>query len=188
MKLAPRWRAPDPTAMLKKPAPSFDEPLEMLAACHERIEAQLCILERLGAHLETKGCDAEARSAAQAVLRYFDTGGALHHQDEDGDLFPLLRARAAAQGRVEIAAAVEELEREHETMDAQWCRLRQRLLAIAEGEARLDPEEVASFAWLYRRHLDRESVALIPFAREALDADERAALGTRMAARRTKAA
>ncbi|MGH8668869.1 MAG: hypothetical protein ACREUH_06505 [Burkholderiales bacterium] len=32
--------------MLKVPAPSFDEPLEMLAACHERIEAQLGTLER----------------------------------------------------------------------------------------------------------------------------------------------
>jgi hemerythrin-like domain-containing protein len=174
--------------MLEKPAPSFDQPLEMLAACHERIEAQLRTLERLGPHLEAKGCDAEARSAAHAVLRYFDSGGALHHQDEDGDLFPLLRARAAAQGRDEIAAAVEELEREHETMAAQWRRLRQCLAAIAQGEARLDADEVARFAWLYRRHLDRESAALMPFAREALDAQERAALGSRMAARRGKAA
>jgi hemerythrin-like domain-containing protein len=149
----------------------------MLAACHERIEAQLRALERLGPHLEAKGCDAEAHSAAQAVLRYFDSGGALHHQDEDGDLFPLLRARAAA---------VEELEREHETMAAQWQRLRENPVAIAQGEPRLDAEEVVRFAWLYRRHLDRESAALMPFAREALDAAERAALGSRMAARRAK--
>jgi hemerythrin-like domain-containing protein len=126
----------------------------MLAACHERIEAQLRTLERLGPHLEAKGCDAEAR--------------------------------AAAQGRDEIAAAVEELEREHETMEAQWRRLREHLLAIAQGEARFDTEEVARFAWLYRRHLDREAAALMPFAREALDAQERAALGSRMAARRNK--
>jgi hemerythrin-like domain-containing protein len=171
-----------------KPAPSFDQPLEMLAACHEGIEAQLSTLERLGPHLEARGCDAQARSTAQAVLRYFDSGGALHHQDEDGDLFPLLRARAAAQGRDEIAAAVGELEREHETMEAQWRRLRERLVAIAQGEARLEADEVARFAWLYRRHLDRERAALMPFAREALDAQERAALGSRMAARRGKAA
>jgi pyridoxamine 5'-phosphate oxidase len=170
--------------MLKKPGPSFDEPLEMLAACHERIEAQLATLERLGPHLETHGCDAEARSAAQAVLRYFDTGGTLHHQDEDEDLFPLLRHRAAAQGRAEIAAAIDELEREHETMDSQWERLRQRLLAIVEGEARLDSEEVTRFAWLYRRHMDREGAAVLPFARETLETPERAALGERMAARR----
>jgi hemerythrin-like domain-containing protein len=170
--------------VLKPPGPSFDEPLEMLAACHERIEAQLATLERLVPHLETKGCDAEAQSAARAVLRYFDTSGALHHQDEDHDLFPLLRARAAAQGRREIAAAIEELEREHETMDAQWKRLRERLLAVTEGEARLDPEEVARFAWLYRRHMDLETAAVLPFARETLDDETRAQLGSRMAARR----
>jgi hemerythrin-like domain-containing protein len=171
-------------AMNSNPAPSFDQPLEMLAACHERIEEKLKLLERLAPHLETKGCDADAQSAAHAVLRYFDTSGVWHHQDEDEDLFPLLRTRAAARGRAEIAAAVEELEREHETMDSQWHRLRQRLLAITEGEPRLDPEEVARFAWLYRRHMDRESAALLPFAREALDAADLASLGERMAARR----
>ena len=172
----------DPTR--SNSAPSFDQPLEMLAACHERIEEKLVVLERLTPHLETKGCDGEAQSAAHSVLRYFDTAGVFHHQDEDRDLFPILRTRAAARGRPEIAAAVDELEREHETMDGQWLRLRQRLLAITEGEPRLDPEEVARFAWLYRRHMDRESAALLPFAREALDASDRAALGERMAARR----
>jgi pyridoxamine 5'-phosphate oxidase len=169
---------------LNSSGPSFDQPLEMLAACHERIEEKLAALERLTPHLEKSGCDAEARAAALAVLRYFDTAGVYHHQDEDQDLFPLLRTRAAAQGRIAIAAAIEELEREHETMDAQWRRLRQRLLAVTEGEPRLDVEEVTRFAWLYRRHMDREGTAVLPFAREVLDAAERAALGERMAARR----
>jgi hemerythrin-like domain-containing protein len=170
--------------MLKKPAPSFDEPLEMLAACHERIEAQLATLERLGPHLEKQGCDPEAKAAAQAVLRYFDTSGKFHHEDEDHDLFPLLRARAALAGRPEVAAAIDELEREHETMEGQWTRLRARLVAVAAGEARLDPEDVARFAWLYRRHMDREATAVLPFARETLDPAQRALLGERMAARR----
>jgi len=170
--------------MTDKLSPSFDQPLEMLAACHERIEEKLAVLERLGPHLEKSGCDAEASAAAQSVLRYFDTAGVYHHQDEDQDLFPLLRVRAAAQGRPEIAAAIDELEREHETMDAQWRRLRQRLLAVTEGEPRLAVEEVTRFAWLYRRHMEREGAAVLPFAREMLDAAERVALGERMAARR----
>ena len=168
----------------KPPAPGFDEPLEMLAACHERIEEQLATLERLVRHLETRGCDADARAAAQAVLRYFDTAGALHHQDEDEDLFPLLRSHAVRRERPEVAGALDELEREHATMHAQWTRLRTRLLAITEGEARIDPEDVARFAWLYRRHMERETAAVLPFAREALGEGERAALGERMAARR----
>jgi pyridoxamine 5'-phosphate oxidase len=168
----------------KQPGPGFDEPLEMLEACHERIQSQLATLERLGPHLETKGCDAEAKSAAQAVLRYFDTSGAFHHQDEDQDLFPTLRARAAGQNRADVTAALEELEREHEAMDAQWKRLRERLKAIAGGEPRLDSEAVARFIWLYRRHMDREATTVLPFARQVLDAAQRTELGKRMAARR----
>jgi pyridoxamine 5'-phosphate oxidase len=170
--------------VIKQPGPGWDEPLEMLEACHERIHSQLGTLERLAPHLETKGCDAEAKSAAQAVLRYFDTSGAMHHQDEDQDLFPVLRTRAAAQARPDITTAIDELMREHETMDAQWKRLRERLHAIVAGAPRLDLEEVARFAWLYRRHMDREATAVLPFARQALDQATRAELGKRMAARR----
>ena len=170
--------------VLKQPGPGFDEPLEMLEACHERIQAQLATLERLGPHLEKKGCDAEARAAAQAVLRYFDTSATFHHQDEDLDLFPLLRVKAAAAARADVSAAIQELEEEHQGMQRQWKRLRERLTAVAAGEPRLSAEEVASFAWLYRRHMDREATAVLPFARSVISRDEREALGRKMAARR----
>lgn len=170
--------------MLKEPGPSFDQPLEMLGACHGRIEAQLATLERLVPHLEKNGCDDEARMAARAVLRYFDSGGRLHHLDEDEDLFPLLRGRAAARGRAEISGVIDELEREHESMESQWRRLRERLLAIVEGAPRLGAEEVARFAWLYRRHMETESAAVLPFAREVLDAEDLKSLGERMMSRR----
>jgi hemerythrin-like domain-containing protein len=164
--------------------PDFDEPLEMLSACHESIETQLSALERLVEHLAKHGCDFEARSAAQGLLRYFDTSGALHHQDEDQDLFPLLRVSAARLGHPEVAAAIDELEREHATMDRQWKRLRKELGAVATGEGRLDVEDVVRFAWLYRRHIDRESAAVLPFAKQTLAANQLRALGERMAARR----
>jgi pyridoxamine 5'-phosphate oxidase len=170
-----------------KTGPTFEQPLEMLEACHERIQSQLATLERLGPHLETKGCDAEAKSAAQAVLRYFDTAGVFHHEDEDHDLFPVLRVKAEAQERRDVTAAIDELTEEHKTMDAQWQSLRGELQAVAGGDPRIAVEDVARFAWLYRRHMDREATAVLPFARHALDAAERATLGKRMAARRNVA-
>lgn len=166
-------------------APGFDQPLEMLAACHERIEAQLATLERMVEQVAVRGCDAAAQAAARGVLRYFDTSGVYHHQDEDEDLFPLLRARAAALGRIEVAAAIDELEREHATMDAQWRRLRETLSAIAVlRDVQVDAEQVARFAWLYRRHMERETMLVLPFANEVLEQEQRTELGTRMAARR----
>ena len=165
--------------------PGFDEPLDMLQACHGRIEEQLDTLEKLAEHLPARGADAMAQSAAKAVLRYFDTSGAYHHQDEDEDLFPLLRRRAGALGRTEVAAAIDELEREHATMDAQWRRLRETLSSIAAlREAQVDAGAVARFAWLYRRHMERETMLVLPFANEVLGQEERTELGTRMAARR----
>src|SRR5687768_11399199 len=85
---------------LPKPVAAFDEPLEMLEACHQKIEAQLATLERILPHLRQHGADADAKSAARAVMRYFDTAGVLHHRDEDEDLFPLLRRLAALGARM----------------------------------------------------------------------------------------
>ena len=167
-----------------KLAPTFDEPVEMLSACHERIEAQLRTLERLVPHLERKGCDDAARRAAQGVIRYFDTAGRLHHEDEEVDLFPLLRRRAAERGRGEIAGVIDELERDHESMHALWQHLGAGLAAVAAGDGRLDAAETDRFARLYRRHIERESASVLAFAREILSELERRTLGERMAARR----
>lgn len=162
----------------------FQNPLAALRDCHVRIEERLGALEGLVEHLVNRGADATAQSTAKDVLRYFDTAGTWHHQDEDEDLFPLLRELAARQGRSEIAAVIEELEREHGTMLGLWRALRDSLERVAQGEPRLDPEPVERFAWLYRRHMDRESAAVLPFATQALSSQTLAALGERMAARR----
>lgn len=165
--------------------PHFDEPLELLEACHARIETQLAMLERLVANVAQHGCDLGAREAARFIMRYFDTAGVQHHRDENEDLFPLLRSKAAELGRPEVSAVINELERDHETLDLQWSRLRARLNAVTRGaDASLAPADIAGFAWLNRRHMEKEAALVLPFAKEALDAQERAALGERMAARR----
>ena len=170
---------------LPKPLPTFDEPLEMLAACHDKIEAQLATLERLVPHVAAHGCDAAACEAAQAVMRYFDTAGEAHQRDEDEDLFPLVRAAAACNGRKEIAATLYELEREHVNMDQLYSQVRAQLAAIVAGEAALlDAGLVMRFAWIHRRHMRLEADLILPYAREVLGPSQRAALGERMAARR----
>lgn len=168
-----------------KPSAGFDEPLEMLRSCHERIEAQLATLERLVPHLRDKGADAEAQAAAKAVIRYFDTSGVLHHRDEDEDLFPLLRSLASERGRPEVCAVMDELQREHATMDLEWSRLRAGLDGVVHGRAEGVGEDIVTpFAWVYRRHMQNEEAAVLPFAREVLQDTVRAELGKRMAARR----
>jgi len=62
----------------------FDDPVAMWMGCHRRIEKQLKTLSKLCAHVAGEGVDAEASSAAQSILRYFEKSGAHHHEDEDG--------------------------------------------------------------------------------------------------------
>jgi len=162
-------------------APSFDDPLGMLSACHRRIERQLATLDRLQRHLPEHGCDADARAAARGILRYFDSAAPNHHADEEASVFP--RLRSAAPGRAEVLIA--ELEREHRALAANWRRLRPLLAGIAAGaRANLSPKQVAEVRVAYEGHIAKEENGLIPLAAQALDAPALAQVGSEMAARR----
>src|SRR5260221_11412289 len=105
-------------------AVGFDDPLEMLLACHRRIEKQLDTLKRLRARLSARGIDAEASSAAQAVLRYFGHAAMSHHDDEEKDLFPLLEQRITDAGeKGGFAALGPGAARDHQEVQATGLKL-----------------------------------------------------------------
>lgn len=162
-------------------APGFDDPLEMLSACHERIRAQCATLEKLRLYLPEHGCDRQARQAALAILRYFDTAGRHHHADEEQDLFPLL---LATQHAAALALVAHLLER-HTELDAAWDSLRIRLTCIAAGTAPLLEEQtVRDFIALYQTHIALENAQLLPLAKELLNTAQLETLGRKMSARR----
>lgn len=165
--------------MLPAHAPGFDDPLAMLRACHERILRQCATLEKLVAHLPTHGADRAARAAAAEVHRYFSTAGRHHHEDEEQDLFPLLRADPA------LAALLAGLHGEHVRMEALWRQLEPLLVAPDSIHAPDDfAEQVREFNMLYRAHIERENIELLPRAAQLLPAAVLAVIGARMAARR----
>jgi len=51
------------------PAAGFEVPLEMLAACHQRVQSQCATLLRLVPHMAAHGADRQAQEAATAVMR-----------------------------------------------------------------------------------------------------------------------
>ncbi len=162
-------------------APSFDDPLGMLAACHGRIERQLSTLDRLQRHLPEHGADIDARAAARGILRYFDTAAPNHHADEEASLFPrLLHARP---DRAQPLLA--DLARDHEALARKWRRLRPLLAGIAAGtRANLSAGQVADVRAAYAAHIAREESELIPLAAATLDRAALAQIGSEMAARR----
>lgn len=162
-------------------APTFATPLEMLRACHGRIMDQCGTLHKLLQHLATHGCDVQAQQAARAILRYFDTAGQYHHQDEELDLFPLLLASQNSETRELIG----KLLRDHKEMEAAWQRLRQPLFDITQGHTTtLDASVVGNFSSVYERHIDLENAQLLPLSARLLSAGQIDDLGNKMAARR----
>lgn len=162
-------------------APSFDDPLEMLRACHGRIEAQCVTLGRLVVYLSSHRRDEQAVQAARAILRYFDTSGKYHHQDEERDLFPALLATKDLSAQTLIARLLHE----HHGLEAAWGNLRPLLVAIAEAHsATLDDTVVRHFIEVYARHIDVENGTLLPLAARFLSKEQLQHIGQNMAARR----
>ncbi len=105
------------------PAAGFDEPFDLLAGCHDRVRRSLQLLRRLVDHVRDKGVDADARSAATDVLRYFDVAAPQHHLDEERHVLPVLEA----SGDGALMAAARRLRNDHDAMAAQWKTLRMSL-------------------------------------------------------------
>jgi hemerythrin-like domain-containing protein len=167
------------------PAVGFDQPFEMLEACHERVQRSLALLARLIAHIDGNGHDEQSRAAARDVLRYFDLAAPHHHEDEERHVFP----RLLAVGDAALAADVQRLRADHLRMAALWGELRIALQGwAADGAA--GPIDAASratagaFRAAYDGHIELEEGRVFPAARGLTDTAAAAAMGEEMAARR----
>jgi hemerythrin-like domain-containing protein len=167
------------------PAAGPEAPLDMLGACHTRVEKQCRTLERLAPHLAQHGSDGAAQEAAQAVLRYFETAAVHHHADEEQDLFPALLEAMAGSDAVCIRELTRELLAEHRQLEQRWSALSPQLQAIARGQAQLlQPTQVNDFVVGYRSHIHKEDTELLPMARRLLDESQLQRIGQAMRQRR----
>lgn len=169
------------------PGVGLGTPLELLSACHTRVEKQCQTLERLQAHLPVHGSDLPAQEAASAILRYFDTAARHHHEDEEQDLFPALLESMAGSDAVCIQDLTTALMLEHRELEKLWYALRLRLSDIAQGQAttQLAADEVNTFTQRYRAHIEREDRDLLPMAARLLGEEALQAISQAMQARRT---
>jgi hemerythrin-like domain-containing protein len=160
--------------------------MEMLVACHERVQRSLDLLDRLQQHVRASGCDAQARSAARDVLRYFDLAAPLHHQDEELHVFPALLSGPDVALR-QLAGA---LIADHRRMETAWAAAREVLVAIAQdaaGTLRISAAQttaLSDFAALYDLHIEREEALAYPAALARLSATDLQRMSQDMMARR----
>lgn len=170
---------------VRAPGVGFDQPFEMLDACHERVQRSLALLQRIVDHVDQHGHDDDSRSAAGDVLRYFDLAAPHHHDDEERHVFPPLLNHPDA----EVRGAVAQLQRDHLRMGAQWARLRRVLLNWRDARpapaiAPADRQLIEEFAAAYPPHIALEEALVYPAARTAVTAEQLARIGEEMAARR----
>ncbi len=167
------------------PAAGFEAPLEMLSACHGRVESQCQTLLRLVPHLAAKGSDLAAREAAQNVMRYFDTSAKHHHADEEEDLFPVLLKAAPEAEIVRLRKLIDTLLGQHRELEQAWSQIRWKLEGIWLGmKPDLNAEEVARMVDLYRVHIALEEDELLPLAARLLADAQLDVVGRAMRLRR----
>lgn len=171
------------------PAVGFDQPFDMLEACHERVQRSLGLLQRIMDHIDREGHDASSRSATADVLRYFDIAAPLHHEDEELHVFPALKDADDPH----LQEAVRTLQADHVRMAALWAQLRPALVAWRD-----DPAAVAidlatrtlaqAFMGQYDAHIETEEGLVYPAAKTCFDAPGLARIGGEMQARRRQPA
>ena len=166
------------------PVIGFEQPFEMLEACHDRVRRSLALLGRLIEHIDRHGHDDKSRGAASDVLRYFDIAAPLHHQDEERHVFPML-----ADSGDQLSAAVAGLRVDHERMEVLWGALRVALIAWsgpdAAGEIGDDVRAQASrYEQLYGRHLLIEENLVFPASRAQMDSGRLGEMSVEMQRRR----
>jgi len=167
-----------------KLAAGFEQPFEMLQACHERVERMLALLQRLRDHVRAQGSDDQARQAARDVLRYFDIAAPKHHEDEELHVFPAL----AALNDEHVTQVVSQLQQDHLQMEKRWQAARQLLLALAEGRRDafddVDDTVLDAFAGLYAGHIAAEETIAYPRASALIEGEQLQAMSRDMMARR----
>jgi hemerythrin-like domain-containing protein len=167
-----------------EPSATLDTPVEHLMACHRRIEQRLDTLAAAAGHLQS-----ERQGALEVIaksIRFLDSNGALHTEDEEASLFPRLRPRISP----EELAYVDSLEQQHGQAEAIYAELKQLVaLASAQTPVSMELQEqyrdcAARLRTLYREHIRSEDEILTRMATRSLTAPELAEISSEMRKRR----
>ena len=157
----------------------FAEPLDYIFAEHFRQRVLCNVLE-----LIANGGRPDRKLVA-ASIKFLLNDLAPHIQDEEQDLFPLLRRRAKPDDRV--SELIDQLSEEHaaDKLDVQDIidglqALLRRTVKVQASFARLLKRFVAN----ERHHLTVENAIILPLARLRLTREDLWSLGHRMAQRR----
>ncbi len=154
-------------------------PLEHLVACHRRIEQRLATFVKAAAELEAR--PQQALEAIASAIRFMDTNGVRHTEDEEESVFPRLRPSLSP----EELAFVDQLEAEHLEAEGIYTALKALVPGLPTGKdtyLKLAERMEA----IYRKHIQAEEDLLLKLARRDLKAPEIDAIAAEMRTRRAE--
>ena len=158
---------------------SWNEPIEMLYACHGKVKRFCRQLTILPDYLAKNGCNQAVKNDVQQILNYFNQSAPLHHDDEEKDFFPLLVKYVP-----EAQKNIDELERQHVTLHDSWTKLSEQLQALLAGEREnIDVALINHFVSGYDKHIALEE-PLFELGKQHLSESELRQIGEIMSARR----
>lgn len=158
----------------------LSKPLDYILAEHMRLRAVCAMLRRFADD------GAIARNDADMIRRYLETDLPLHRQDEEADLFPLLRKHARSVDDLRDTLV-------HLAQDHQRMQMMQLGVIEALGQDANRPNVVLSgaaiallrnFADSEHRHIAIENGIVLAIARTRLNAKYLIVMATSMKARR----
>lgn len=159
-------------------SPSWDDPLEMLYACHGKVKRFTHEVQILGAYLSEQGCNQLVQQSAMGIIRYFTVAAPLHHLDEEEDFFPMLLRYAP-----ETEQRIIQLNQQHDELEQCWQQLYPFLKSVSEGEAKWNTDLAEAFALAYAQHIEIEE-PLFEYGRDCIPVEQLKMIGKNMAQRR----
>lgn len=158
---------------------TWNEPIEMLYACHSKVKRFCHQLTILPGYLEKNGITQAVLNDVKIILQYFNQAAPLHHEDEEKDFFPALIAKVP-----EAKTNVEELERQHIDLHENWDLLSQQLTELIEQKRdNVDAELIQRFVLGYDKHIAIEE-PLFELGKQHLSEAELNSIGKIMSKRR----
>ena len=161
----------------------ISDPIRFILEDHDRQLENCSGLERLVSASESEPIVQWAGS----LLSFLTNDLPLHVQDEELDLFPLLRSQHSPQDY--MSDVLDQLVTEHESDKGLADLVIRDLQAIAGGKApkhRVRFElNVQAFCEMQRRHLNWENRVVLPLAERLLSEGDRQRLAKNLAARRS---
>ncbi|QLB21363.1 hypothetical protein A6B43_07430 [Vespertiliibacter pulmonis] len=158
---------------------SWNEPIEMLYACHSKVKKFCRQLQLLPDYLEKQGVNQAVKNDVEQILNYFNLSAPLHHDDEEKDFFPTLIKKFP-----KAVDAVKVLEQQHTELHHNWDLLEEQLLALLTGKrTNVDRELIKRFVEGYNLHISIEE-PLFELGREYLSESDLKAIGKIMENRR----